>query len=245
MLDPSMLLFISLRYDVRIRGVLRYAHAAQKQAMSGCAKLAMAVETLQVLRACSAAAQGLLGAARAWQVLATFMDGCRWPRKEQATRAQRHAFIGTMAMEAAGKKLPTACNVLLELLFKRQIRGFRGLGMGLHEVHVFSEPGPKIRRVETMLSIAHNCAGPARSLSRPTYGGQNARTSSRKSHARCGDSLLTLQGLAGSREAFLQCSCATLVKRPLGPIAILYIYMFYTYIYTDRPPWYPPLSPKP
>eukprot|EP00439_Symbiodinium_sp_Y106_P008287 s6495_g1.t1 len=133
MLDPSMLLFISLRYDVRIRGVLRYAHAAQKQAMSGCAKLAMAVETLQVLRACSAAAQGLLGAARAWQVLATFMDGCTWPRNEQATRAQRHAFIGTMAMEAAGKKLPTACNVLLELLFKRQIRGFRGLGMGLHE----------------------------------------------------------------------------------------------------------------
>ena len=32
---------------------------------------------------------------------------------------------------------------------------------------------------------------------------------------------------------------------PWGQSQFSYIYMFYTYIYTDRPPWYPPLNPKP
>ena len=48
-------------------------------------------------------------------------------------------------MQSAGKLLPTACGILLEILFKRQVCGCKGAGLAQDEVRVFAKP-PRQRR---------------------------------------------------------------------------------------------------
>lgn len=144
MLAPSNLLFLCLRAEHRSSGIVRYGTWAQKMQTTSSEAFLQQMLTLQQMRHCKAAAQGLRGTLRIWQLILSMYESkdgvhCGIPRANRIKRTEFKAFITTFAMHTAGRYYPRGTGRLLELMFHGTWEGIPA-GLQRGKLHVFAEP---------------------------------------------------------------------------------------------------------
>ena len=139
LLDPAMLVFVHVRFDVRRDGILSFAIPTQRHSLSGLTKVSMAAAVDEVIMRKRAAVAGLLGACRVYQTLMNFLSGCLWPRTNIPSKHSIKAFVAEIAFQTAGRELPTTVPRVLEILFHRRYKK-ANLGLATATTHPFAEP---------------------------------------------------------------------------------------------------------
>ena len=127
-LDPQMLLFLSMRYDHRRQASLQYAQLAQSVEISGLEKVVLQEETevaMMLKIASIRAVRGIMHVA--------------WILSRVVPKAELEAFVTLLVWGTATRHYPTLVPVLLEFVFKGS---FRGVAPGHNKCgrHPFAEP---------------------------------------------------------------------------------------------------------
>ena len=148
LLNPSMLLFMTLRAEHRLSGlyvILKHGQSHANSAMDAEPFIQDMVHKMAAARVVAGAFRGL---AYFSKTLLEYLDEsppapkkpCGIPRNKRPSKIQVRAFLTVLAWHAAGRYgFACSCNYFLEILFDRT---FLGLQCGLRRVdaHPFSEP---------------------------------------------------------------------------------------------------------
>ena len=106
-LDPEMLLFISMRYDHRRQASLRYAQQAQSVEISGLDKVVMQAETDVVMMFKIASIRAVLG-----------IIHLAWTLSRVVKKTGLEAFTTVMLWHVSSRHYPTLIPILLEFVFR-------------------------------------------------------------------------------------------------------------------------------
>ena len=127
-LDPEMLLFISMRYDHRRQASLRYAQQAQSVEISGLDKVVMQEETDVAMMFKIASIRAVLG-----------IIHLAWTLSGVVKKTELAAFTTVMLWHVSSRHYPALIPILLEFVFRGSLRGIAP-GCNRQGRHPFAEP---------------------------------------------------------------------------------------------------------
>ena len=138
-LNAPMLVYVTLRQELREACLTSYATAGQRIAVTSSEAFVLVLSCLRRMRLYQAAARGLCGLVEIWDNILDCLAGTDIPRSERLTQASLQAFLSVLAQKVSGKCFPKGGARILELIRHRTIFGLP-CGLQRGTVHPFSEP---------------------------------------------------------------------------------------------------------
>lgn len=144
LLNPPMLLFVTLRCEHRASNLAAYATASQRFTFTSSEAWRKQLTVLRSMRLFQAAAQGLRGIVQIWYNIMSCFESqgqvqCGIPRSDRLTRGQLRAFLTVFAQQVAGRCYPKGHARVVELCLRRTWQGLP-TGYKRGEFHPFAEP---------------------------------------------------------------------------------------------------------